>query len=79
MRTYNSLMKGTKHGDVVSPGNWSQSNLLAVVDRRTDSAIWMPHNNKPMSKCEKLLMRFWVQQGARNNWSHDVRAGYALS
>ena len=67
MRTYDSLMKGTKHGDVVSAGNWSQSNLLAVVDRRTDASIWMPHNRRPMSKCEKLLLRFWVQQGAQNN------------
>lgn len=67
MSSYDSLMKGTKHGDVVSPGNWAESNLLAVIDHRTDSALWMPHNRKPMSKCEKLLIRFWVQQGAPEN------------
>lgn len=67
LRNYNGLMKGTKHGDVVSPGNWTESNLLAVIDHRTDPEVWMPHNRKPMSKCEKLLMRFWVQQGAKDN------------
>ena len=67
LMTYEGLMKGTKHGPIVKPGNWVESNLLAVIDRRTDKKIWMPHNRKPMSKCEKLLLRFWVSQGARDN------------
>jgi hypothetical protein len=67
LRSYDGLMKGTKFGPIVSPGKWVESNLLAVIDRRTDPEIWMPHNRKPLSKCEKLLMRFWVMQGAQDN------------
>jgi hypothetical protein len=43
------------------------SNLIAVIDGRTDPALSMPHNKKRMSKCERLLIRFWVNQGAKNN------------
>jgi hypothetical protein len=67
LRTYEGLMKGTKFGPIVVPRNWFESNLLAVIDRRTDPALWMPHNRKPVSKCEKLLIRFWVTQGAADN------------
>jgi hypothetical protein len=55
LRTYEGLMKGTKFGPIVVPRNWFESNLLAVIDRRTDPALWMPHNRKPVSKCEKLM------------------------
>jgi len=65
--TYEGLMKGTKHGSIVTPGNAFESNLIAVIDQRTDPAIWMPHNQKRLSKCERLLLRFWVSQGAKNN------------
>lgn len=67
MRTYESLMKGTKHGSIITPGQAFESNLVAVIDRRTSPKIWMPHNRKRVSKCERLLIRFWVNQGARNN------------
>jgi hypothetical protein len=67
LRTYEGLMKGTKHGPMVTPRNWVESNLLAVVDRRTSPEIWMPHKRKQLSKCERLTLRHWVMQGARNN------------
>jgi hypothetical protein len=67
MSTYDALMKGTKHGPIVTPGSWVESNLLAVIDQRTEPELWMPHNRKPLSKCEKLLLRFWVMQGAPDN------------
>ena len=67
LRTYESLMKGTKHGPVVTPGRAFESNLIAVIDQRTDPELWMPHNRKRMSKCERLLLRFWVNQGAKDN------------
>lgn len=67
MRTYEGLMKGTTHGSIVTPGNAFESNLIAVIDHRTDAEIWMPHDTKRVSKCERLLFRFWVSQGAKNN------------
>jgi hypothetical protein len=67
LRTYEGLMKGTKHGSMVTPGNAIESNLLAVIDQRTSPEIWMPHEKKRLSKCERQAFRFWVMQGARNN------------
>jgi hypothetical protein len=67
LRTYEGLMKGTKHGSMVTAGKPLESNLLAVIDRRTSREIWMPHEQKKLSKCERQAFRFWVMQGARNN------------
>lgn len=67
MRSYESLMKGTKHGSIVVPRNAFMSNLIAVIDHRTDSKLYMPHNKKRISKCERLMLRFWINQGAQNN------------
>ncbi len=67
LRTYDGLMKGTKHGPIVVPREAFTSNLIAVIDGRTDPALRMPHNKKRMSKCERFLIRFWVNQGAKNN------------
>ncbi len=67
MRTYEGLMKGTNHGPMIIPGSIIQSNLLAMIDRRTSPELWMPHGRKKLSKCERQAIRFWVAQGARNN------------
>jgi hypothetical protein len=67
LRTYEGVMKGTKYGSMITPGSWLESNLLAVIDHRTARETWMPHNKKPLSKCERLTFRHWVMQGARNN------------
>jgi hypothetical protein len=67
LRTYAGLMKGTKYGPMVTPGSWLESNLIAVIDRRTAPETWMPHDKKRLSKCERLTFRHWVMQGARNN------------
>ena len=67
MRTHASLMKGNKHGPMIVPGSAFTSNLTAVIDHRTDSKLYMPHNKDRISKCERILIRFWINQGARNN------------
>ena len=67
MRTYEGLMKGTEHGPIIVPGSIVESNLLAMIDRRTSPELWMPHGKKQLSKCERQAIRFWVAQGARNN------------
>ncbi len=65
LRTYEGLMTGTKHGPVVVPRSAFTSNLIVVVDHRAKAR--MPHEGKRLSKCERLLLRFWIDQGARNN------------
>lgn len=65
LRSYEGLMKGTKHGPMVVPGNVIESNLLTLVDGRAD--IHMPLDKKLLTKCERLIFRAWVQQGAKDN------------
>ncbi len=67
LRTYEGLMKGTKHGPVVLPGRPFTSNLIVVIEHRSESEIWMPHQRKQLSKCERQTFRFWISQGAKNN------------
>jgi len=65
--SYAGLMKGTKHGPVVIPRNAMTSNLITVIDHRTDKKIWMPHERRQLSSCERRALRFWINQGARDN------------
>ena len=67
LRTYASLMKGTKHGPVVVPGDAFVSNLNVLVEGRAASAIRMPHKLQPLSAHEIDIFRRWVNEGARNN------------
>jgi hypothetical protein len=67
LRTYEGLMKGTRYGSMVTPRSPFESNLMAVIDHRTSSEIWMPHKRKQLTKCERQIFRAWVAQGARDN------------
>jgi len=65
MRTYDSIMAGTKFGPMVVPGNVMESNLLTMIEGR--AKIHMPMNRGLLSSCERLTFRRWVQQGAQDN------------
>lgn len=67
LRTYESLMKGTKFGAVITPHSAIESSLIAVIERRTSPEIWMPHKRKELSSCERRVFSHWVRQGARKN------------
>ena len=67
LTTYEGLMKGTKYGPMVIPGNVNESNLLAMIEHRTAPALWMPHGEKKLPLCERRAIRSWVAAGARNN------------
>jgi len=68
MRTYKSLMKGTKFGTVVKPGDSYTSILVQVVEGRVHPSIKMPYGmNGSLAKDKIELLRKWVQQGAKNN------------
>lgn len=67
MRTYQSLMEGTRHGPVVVPGNAFASTLNALVEWRAPVEIRMPHNKKKLTRCEIDIFRRWVNQGAYEN------------
>lgn len=67
LRTYEGLMKGTKFGSIVVPGDAFTSNLNVLVEGRAAKSIRMPHNKKKLTRCELDLLRRWVNQGAENN------------
>lgn len=68
MRTYKSLMKGTKFGAVIKPGDSYTSILVQAVEGRVHPSIKMPYGmNGGLAKDKIELLRKWVQQGAKNN------------
>jgi len=68
MQTYDSLMKGTKFGPVIKPGDALSSTLMILIDGRADPSINMPHgDNEPLSGEQIKLFEQWINQGAKNN------------
>ena len=67
LRTYASLMKGTKFGPMIVPGDAFTSNLMVLVEGRADPSIRMPHGLKKLNACDKDDFRRWINQGAKNN------------
>lgn len=68
MRTYQSLMKGTKFGTVIKPGDSFTSILIQVVEGRVHPSIRMPYGmNGGLSKENIAVLKRWVDQGAKDN------------
>ena len=66
--TYEELMKGTRFGAVVIPGDPLGSNLMILVEGRADPSIAMPHgDSEPLLQGEIATLRLWIDQGAANN------------
>ena len=67
LTTYKGLMKGTKHGAIVVPGDPFTSNLIVLVEGRASPTVRMPHNQRPLLKQQIEILRLWVKQGAKDN------------
>lgn len=68
MRTYKSLMKGTKHGSVIKSGDSFTSIFIQVIDGRVHDSIKMPYGMAGGLSKEKIgVLKRWVDQGAKNN------------
>lgn len=66
--TYEGVMKGTKFGPVVVPGDAFISNLMVLIEGRADPSISMPHNARDEpTRWQKTLLRRWINNGARND------------
>ena len=73
--TYDDLMKGTKYGQVVKPGDSLSSTLYLMIDHQVDPSIQMPpHHGSaadgqmgPLSRDAILTIKTWIDQGAKNN------------
>ncbi|MGC2458275.1 MAG: c-type cytochrome domain-containing protein [Gallionellaceae bacterium] len=68
LRTYESMMKGTRYGAVIKPGDSFASTLIMLVEGRADPSIKMPFGiNGNLSKDKIDLFKKWIDQGAKNN------------
>lgn len=67
MESHRKLMEGTQHGAVIIPGKSINSSLNRMVEGRVDPSIKMPHGDKQLTDEEIVLLKNWVDQGAKNN------------
>jgi len=67
LTSYEGVMKGTNHGPIVIPGDAFSSNLNVLVEGRASPELKMPHARKGLTKWERLMLRRWVNRGAKNN------------
>jgi len=67
LTTYEGLMKGTKFGAMVIPGDPDSSNLMWLLDWRASPKLRMPHGMKKLSTCDRDEIRRWIRDGAKNN------------
>jgi len=67
LTSYEGLLKGTKFGPMVVPGEPETSSLMRLIDHKVDPSIRMPHGKKQLSQCDRDAFRLWIKQGAKNN------------
>lgn len=67
LTSYAGLMKGTKFGPVVIPGQPDTSSLIALIYGRTSSKIRMPFGHKPLPGCVLNNVWTWIFEGAKDN------------
>jgi mono/diheme cytochrome c family protein len=67
LTSYEGVMKGTKHGPMVIPGDAQSSNLMWLLDWRASPELRMPHGKKKLSTCDRDAIRSWIFEGAKNN------------
>ena len=67
LTSHASLMKGTKYGAIVKPGDGLGSVLIQLVEGRADPSIKMPHGKTALPKDKIEVLKQWVVQGAKNN------------
>jgi hypothetical protein len=73
---YDSVMQGTKFGQVVVPGSAMSSSLYLVVTEKVDPKIHMPpHHDQSLAEGRGFALSrtnietigTWIDQGAKNN------------
>jgi mono/diheme cytochrome c family protein len=67
LTSYAGIMKGTKFGPMVIPGDPESSNLMLLLDWRVSPEIRMPHGKKQLSTCDRDAIRAWIREGAKDN------------
>jgi WD40 repeat protein len=64
LSTYESLMKGGKHGKPVVPGNSAES-IIYKSCGKTERPFMPPKGEEPLVPEELALIKLWIDQGAK--------------
>ena len=64
---YDALMKGTKFGPVIVPGQPLSSSFYRLIAGKVDPSIQMPHGKKAIPAPQIEMIETWIEQGAKNN------------
>ena len=76
VKSYDDLMKGTKFGKVIEPGDSLSSSLYRLIDHQADPKIQMPPHHEQavasgqmssLSANQINTIKAWIDQGAKNN------------
>jgi Planctomycete cytochrome C len=67
LSSYAGVMKGTKSGKMVVPGDPEGSNLMWLLDWRGAPETHMPLGKKKLSTCDRDAIRAWIREGAKDN------------
>jgi len=67
LTNYASIMKGTKFGPMIIPGDPESSNLMLLLDWRAAPEVRMPMGKKQLSSCDRNAIRSWIREGAKDN------------
>jgi mono/diheme cytochrome c family protein len=66
LSSYEGVMKGSKSGKMVIPGDPNSGNLMSLLDWRGAPETHMPPRKK-LSTCDRDAIRAWIREGAKNN------------
>jgi hypothetical protein len=64
---YHALMKGTKFGPVIVPGQPLSSSFYRLIAGKVDPSIQMPHGKEAIPDAQIAMIENWIEQGATNN------------
>ncbi|MBN2887182.1 MAG: hypothetical protein JXM75_10800 [Chromatiaceae bacterium] len=62
--SYANLMKGTKFGPVIVPGDPLSSSLYRLIAGEVDASIRMPHDQDPLADEQIAMIERWIVLGA---------------
>jgi mono/diheme cytochrome c family protein len=67
LTSYEGVMRGTKYGPMIVPGDPDYSNLMWLLDWHASPQLRMPHNKSQLPAADRDVIRNWIRQGAKNN------------
>jgi len=67
VESYESVMKGTRLGPVIVPGQSVSSTLVILIEGKADASIRMPHGKEPLDAASIKTIKDWVNAGAKND------------